>query len=363
MVWGGAGSVSLGLGGEVGVDEWRAVFGSGGARHPGSGRAARALPAARDGTSRIPAQVGGRAGRDRPSGGHALDPRCRARRHDGVPGRGRSGAGREAGTGASANADGLTWAASRHATTRAGDPQVHDHILVANIVRMGDERGDWKGLDTGLLRDHLHAATAIGRMAAAAKAVELGYGIEADPGPSGRLGGWSIAGIPKEAWEVHATRAAEIEAAVGPDASYRSRGIAARATRDRKGHERIEDLVLGPQVAGRAGPGRVPAGRTCGRRGTVRPGLRAAQHEIVDQLEAQLLGPGGRLAAEKTFDVGDLVVAVAPLLHGLPVSMLDTAVEKVLSNERAIALPAVAGARQPVWAAACLNTRRPCLGL
>ncbi len=36
MVWGGAGSVSLGLGGEVGVDEWRAVFGSGGARHPGS---------------------------------------------------------------------------------------------------------------------------------------------------------------------------------------------------------------------------------------------------------------------------------------------------------------------------------------
>ena len=87
------------------------------------------------------------------------------------------------------------------------------------------------------------------------------------------------------------------------------------------------------------------------------------RHEIVDQLEAQLLGPGGRLAAEKTFDVGDLVVAVAPLLHGLPVSMLDTAVEKVLSNERAIALPAVAGARQPVWAAACLNTRRPCLGL
>ena len=36
MVWGGAGSVSIGLGGEVGVDEWRAVFGSGGARHPGS---------------------------------------------------------------------------------------------------------------------------------------------------------------------------------------------------------------------------------------------------------------------------------------------------------------------------------------
>ena len=47
-------------------------------------------------------------------------------------------------------------------------------------------------------------------------------------------------------------------------------------------------------------------------------------------------------------------MAVAPLLHGLPVSMLDTAVQKVLSDERAVALPAVAGARGPVWAAACV---------
>ena len=26
---------------------------------------------------------------------------------------------------------GLIWATSRHATTRAGDPQVHDHVLIA----------------------------------------------------------------------------------------------------------------------------------------------------------------------------------------------------------------------------------------
>ena len=69
--------------------------------------------------------------------------------------------------------------------------------------------------------------------------------------------------------------------------------------------------------------------------------------EIVDQLAAELVGPGGRLAAEKTFDLRDVLMAVAPHLHGLPVSILDTAVQKVLSNERAIALPAVAGARQP----------------
>ena len=91
-------------------------------------------------------------------------------------------------------------------------------FCLANVVSMGDARGGWKALDTALLRDHLHAATAIGRMAAAVKAVELGYGIEPDPGPSGRLGGFAISGIPKAAWEVHANRSAQIDAAVGREA-------------------------------------------------------------------------------------------------------------------------------------------------
>jgi len=63
---------------------------------------------------------------------------------------------------------------------------------------MGDERGGWKAPDTTLWREHLHAATMVGRVAAARTAVELGYGIRADPGPSGRLGHWRIAGIPDE---------------------------------------------------------------------------------------------------------------------------------------------------------------------
>ena len=37
MVWGGAGATWLGLSGEVGLDEWRAIFGTGGARHTDSG--------------------------------------------------------------------------------------------------------------------------------------------------------------------------------------------------------------------------------------------------------------------------------------------------------------------------------------
>src|SRR5208283_3460474 len=104
---------------------------------------------------------------------------------------------------------GLIWATSRHATTRAGDPQVHDHVLIANAVLMRDARGGWKGADTAFLRDHLHAATAVGRMAAAAKAVELGYAIVAVPGPSGRLGFLVIPGTPTSTCEPHSTRSAQ----------------------------------------------------------------------------------------------------------------------------------------------------------
>ena len=50
---------------------------------------------------------------------------------------------------------GLTWGVSRHATTRSGDPQPHDHVLLANVVAMWDIRGGYKALDTALFRDRL----------------------------------------------------------------------------------------------------------------------------------------------------------------------------------------------------------------
>jgi conjugative relaxase-like TrwC/TraI family protein len=80
----------------------------------------------------------------------------------------------------------------------------------------------------------LHAATAFGRVASAAKAIELGYGIEADDGPSGRLGHWRIAGMPEGACELFSKRSAEITAAVearGYD-TYQARQTAARDTRN-----------------------------------------------------------------------------------------------------------------------------------
>ena len=75
---------------------------------------------------------------------------------------------------------------------------------------------------------------------------------------------------------------------------------------------------------------------------------------MLGTVAGELLSPGGRLASEKTFTRSDVIVAVAPKLHGLPVSVLDRAVDNVLSHDKAVELPLVTGAREPVWAAACV---------
>ncbi|MGH9151074.1 MAG: relaxase domain-containing protein, partial [Acidimicrobiales bacterium] len=108
----------------------------------------------------------------------------------------------------------LLWARTRHATSRAGDPCPHDHVL-ANVTEMLDDAGGWKSLDTGALRDECHAATMAGRLAAAAVAVERGYAIDADAGQSGKLDHWAIAGIPAVVTEAFSKRSDEIDTALG----------------------------------------------------------------------------------------------------------------------------------------------------
>src|SRR3546814_13058902 len=60
---------------------------------------------------------------------------------------------------------GLVYAHTRHATTRAGDPGPHDHVLIVNVSAMLDERGGWKAAHTALIRGHVrrHRRRADGR--------------------------------------------------------------------------------------------------------------------------------------------------------------------------------------------------------
>jgi conjugative relaxase-like TrwC/TraI family protein len=362
LAWGGSGSTRLGLRGAVTAEQYEAIFGPGGARDPATGQ--RMASTKRPGLELVVAAhksvaelgVIGRVGDM-----HRILDAETAGTIDYLDQVTRDLGGRRGRAATRTPTTGMLYAVTRHATSRAGDPNPHDHVLIANVVEMLDERGGFKAADTALWREHLHAATAYGRIQSAQVAVELGYGIVADSGRSGRLGHWAIAGIPDEAMAIHSKRSQQIDDAIsGPDGgSYRARAIAARTTRTAKRHEPVENLVtrwhdelleigLHPNKIQE----RVTAGRDCRI-------IRNLDDDVLDRLAGQLLERDGRLAAEKVFTRRDVIVAAAPHLFGHDVSALDRLVDKVLDHPNAIELESSARTGEAVFAPRCvIDTER-----
>ena len=101
--------------------------------------------------------------------------------------------GRRGRAGVAVETSGLVFAHTRHATSRAGDPAPHDHVLVANLVEMRDERGGWKAADTTVWREQLHAATVTGRSRAP---VERSSSAMGSSRMTGHRAGWVSGGSP-----------------------------------------------------------------------------------------------------------------------------------------------------------------------
>lgn len=135
MVWGGTARGLLGLDGEVDLADYRAIFGTGGAHDPRDGR--RLVACRRPGLELVVsphksvAELGviGRA-----EDMHAIVDAERDATLAYLDRLVRERGGRRGRTQTVTPTGGLIWATSRHATTRAGDPQVHDHVLIANAV-------------------------------------------------------------------------------------------------------------------------------------------------------------------------------------------------------------------------------------
>ncbi len=230
-------------------------------------------------------------------------------------------------------------------------------MLIANLVEMLDERGGYKALDTALVRDVLHAATMVGRLAGARRAVELGFAIAPDPGPSGRLGHWRIAGIPHMACEVLSKRSAEIDAAVaeaGHD-TYQARQVAARTTRRAKRHTPVADLMPGwrreLEAAG-LGVDRL-RGMVIEDAWHIGPPERLAARAM-EAIAADALAASGPLAERKVFTRGDVIVAVTPALYGQDPAVLGPVVSRVVRHPETIPLVGVAAARDQAYAPACV---------
>jgi hypothetical protein len=268
--------------------------------------------------------------------------------------------GRRGRTGTATATGGLIYAHTRHATSRAGDPCPHDHVLLANMVEMRDGRGGWKAADTALWREHLHAATMVGRVAAARVAVELGYAIEADPGPSGRLRHWRIAGVPDVVIDVHSKRAAEIDAECERrgDHSSQARAVAARTTRQAKEHGVEGELVARwrDELAAIGWPvERLTAAIESAAR-EVGPPPKLTLKSVRRTL-GEVLAADGELARRKVFARRHLLVELAPPLFGQDPRALDVLVGRALQDPEVIPLVGVAGAReQPHALASVLAT-------
>jgi conjugative relaxase-like TrwC/TraI family protein len=251
---------------------------------------------------------------------------------------------------------GLLWARTRHATSRAGDPAPHDHVLIANLTEMLDDRGGWKALDTAGMRDLVHAATMAGRLAAAEKAVQLGYAIEPDHGPSGKLDHWRIAGIPAEVADRFSKRAEAIQEELEQTGftSYRARGVAARNSREQKSDEGPEALLFRwlYELDSIGWPSRKLNQRLDIANERRHQPLRTLTDQQSAQLVADAIGPNGPLAKRKAFTRADVIRGIAPALYGCAAGELDRVVAGIVQHRECVPLVGQPGARGRAWAAA-----------
>ncbi|MEA2685088.1 MAG: hypothetical protein QOE93_283, partial [Actinomycetota bacterium] len=341
LAWGGSGAAAMGLEGNVTEAQYDALYGPGGACDPTTGE--RLARTKRPGMELVIAAhksvaelgVVGRA-----EDMHAIMDAERDATLAYLDELTKTMGGRRGRAAVVTPTAGVAYAHARHATTRAGDPGPHDHVLLANVVGMLDDKAGHKAAITALWREHVHAATMVGRVASARTAIELGYAIRADDGPSGRLGHWAIAGVDDAVMELHSKRSAEIDAqceAAGY-ATYQARQVAARETRRAKRHTPVDDLLPRWQ-AELAGAGFPVDGIVASidaaalDRGPEPPPLIPAE---VRRLVSEALSAEGRLAERKVFARRDVVVAVGPSIFGRDPAELGRVVDRVLADPEAV---------------------------
>ena len=192
--WGGAGAARLGLR-RGHAEAYEAAFGPGGFRRPGdraSGWWRRSGPGSSwSSAPTSPSPCSGVI--DRADDMHSiLDAETDG--DDGLAGRVVPGRGGRRGRAQTRTATGgLVYARTRHATSRAGDPSPHDHVLVANVVEMLDgHRRASRASTPPQLRDTVEAATMVGRLHSAAGPSSSGYASRPTTGRRGNLRHWRI---------------------------------------------------------------------------------------------------------------------------------------------------------------------------
>jgi conjugative relaxase-like TrwC/TraI family protein len=227
--------------------------------------------------------------------------------------------------------EGLVAAAFRHRTSRAGDPHLHTHVLVANMARCPD--GRWRTLDGRLL--YLHAKTA-GYLYEAHLRAELTQRLGVD-WEAVRNGIADVAGIPKTVLRHFSDRRRQIEEHLSETGfrSARAAELAALETRQAKtapDHgqsmktlwtEKALDIGWDPRDLGSV-PDLVP---------------RSVPEPVPTSLFAQLLAPEGLTTKASTFDRRDVLRSLAERApRGATVASIETLADRFLTHPEVIRL-------------------------
>lgn len=232
--------------------------------------------------------------------------------------------------------DGLLGAAFRHRTSRAADPHLHTHVLVANLVH-SPEDGRWSALDA---RPVYGWARPVGCLHEAQLRAELTRRLGVEWGPV-RQGTADIAGIPRTTLLAFSRRRVEIEAQLaawggaGPAAAQ----AATYATRAPKDPEASAER-LDPEWRRRAtavGFDADAIAAVIGRGGRVH--VPAADSAEAEALFAALAGQDGVTARASTFGRREVLQAIcAALPNGGDIPDIVALADGFLVSEHVLAL-------------------------
>jgi conjugative relaxase-like TrwC/TraI family protein len=230
---------------------------------------------------------------------------------------------------------GFVAAAFRHRTSRAGDPQLHTHVLVANMTRGAD--GRWSALDGRQL--YWQAKTA-GTLYQAALRYELrALGLRFVLRENGLA---ELADVPRRVLREFSRRRVDMEAELARrgESSPAAAQVATLATRRAKDygvpaesltaawHARADQL--GFDAAARA--------RLHGRTTPAPP-----SPEVLAQAAAVLLGPTGLTEKAAVFDRRDALRAwCSQLPGGAPVQAVEQLADNLLDNPQVVPIDKLA---------------------
>jgi conjugative relaxase-like TrwC/TraI family protein len=240
-------------------------------------------------------------------------------------------------------AEGFVAAAFRHRTSRAGDPHLHTHVLLANLVYSPQDQR-WSALDA---RSLYGWAKTVGYLYEVRLRVELTrrLGVEWTPV---RRGIADVKGIPKKTLRAFSRRRAEIEAHMAErgETTARAAQVATYATRKAKDRsveaeglvpewrERARNLGLDDEaladLVGRAAPAWVPE-----------PGTAAAE-----ELFAALAAPDGLTAQVSTFSRKDVLQGICDRLPaGADIGKVVALAKAFVASDHVVAI----GVPERLW--------------